>query len=224
MSVSDFEVLVLGSGPGGQKAAIAAAKLERRVAIIERRNMIGGVCINTGTIPSKTLREAVLYLTGLNQREMYGQNYRLKEEITIADLMVRTQHVIGREVDVIRNQLSRNHVAVLNGLGHFVDPHTVTVVDDDGKETKVTADKIIIATGTRPARPDTVQFDDHTIIDSDDIVGLTHVPDSMVVVGAGVIGIVLSLIRACCNRAVGRTAGRSVNGFVGWEACTDVRF
>ncbi|MEV8632267.1 Si-specific NAD(P)(+) transhydrogenase [Streptosporangium sp. NPDC051023] len=185
----DFDVLVLGSGPGGQKAAIAAAKLERRVAVVERRNMIGGVCINTGTIPSKTLREAVLYLTGLNQRGMYGQSYRVKDEITAADLGIRTQHVVGREVDVIRSQLSRNHVALLNGLGHFVDPHTVAVVDDKGHELKVTAEKIIIATGTRPARPETVEFDEHTIIDSDGILHLRDVPDSMVVVGAGVIGI-----------------------------------
>ena len=106
----DFDVLVIGSGPGGQKAAIAAAKLGRRVAIVERRDMIGGVCINTGTIPSKTLREAVLYLTGLNQRELYGQSYRVKEDITVADLAARTQHVVSREIDVIRSQLSRNRV------------------------------------------------------------------------------------------------------------------
>ena len=121
----DFDVLVLGSGPGGQKAAIAAAKLGRRVAVVERGNMIGGVCINTGTIPSKTLREAVLYLTGLSQREMYGSSYRLKEDITVADLAARTQHVIGREIDVIRNQLARNRVALLTGTGRFVDPHTL---------------------------------------------------------------------------------------------------
>ncbi|GAA3127381.1 Si-specific NAD(P)(+) transhydrogenase [Streptosporangium carneum] len=185
----DFDVLVVGSGPGGQKAAIAAAKLERRVAVVERRNMIGGVCINTGTIPSKTLREAVLHLTGLNQRGMYGQSYRVKDEITAADLGIRTQHVVGREVDVIRSQLSRNHVALLHGLGHFVDPHTVAVVDDKGQELKVTAEKIIIATGTKPARPASVEFDEHTIIDSDGILHLRDVPDSMVVVGAGVIGI-----------------------------------
>ncbi|GAA1294534.1 NAD(P)(+) transhydrogenase [Planotetraspora silvatica] len=187
--VTDFDVLVLGSGPGGQKAAIAAAKLERRVAIVERRDMIGGVCINTGTIPSKTLREAVLYLTGLTQRDMYGQSYRLKEDITVTDLTVRTRHVVGREVDVIRNQLARNRVTVLTGSGHFVDPHTVAVVDERGNEMKVTADKIIVATGTRPARPASVQFDDQTIIDSDGILQMDRVPDSMVVVGAGVIGI-----------------------------------
>src|SRR2546425_13350082 len=129
----DYDVLVLGSGPGGQKAAIAAAKLGRRVAVVERRNMIGGVCINTGTIPSKTLREAVLYLTGLNQRELYGQSYRVKEEITVADLAARTQHVIGREVDVVRNQLARNRVHLLTGDASFQDPHTITVTDDSGR-------------------------------------------------------------------------------------------
>ncbi|MEU9885881.1 Si-specific NAD(P)(+) transhydrogenase [Sphaerisporangium sp. NPDC051011] len=187
--MSDFEVLVLGSGPGGQKAAIAAAKLERKVAIVERRDMIGGVCINTGTIPSKTMREAVLYLTGLNQREMYGQSYRLKEDVTIADLTMRTAHVVGREIDVVRSQLSRNHVTMLVGCGRFLDPHSVEIADENGKTTKVTADKIIIATGTRPARPASVDFDDRTIIDSDGMVRLERVPESMVVVGAGVIGI-----------------------------------
>src|SRR3954464_1827361 len=140
----DFDVLVLGSGPGGQKAAIAAAKLGKKAAVVERRDMIGGVCINTGTIPSKTLREAVLYLTGLNQREMYGQSYRVKDEITVADLGMRTQHVIGREIDVIRSQLARNRVTLFNGTARFLDPHTMGVEDARGdREQKVTADKIV---------------------------------------------------------------------------------
>jgi NAD(P) transhydrogenase len=186
----DFDVLVLGSGPGGQKAAIAASKLGRRVAVVERRDMIGGVCINTGTIPSKTLREAVLYLTGSSQREMYGQSYRVKEDITVADLGIRTQHVVGREIDVIRSQLARNHVSIVPGTGHFVEPHTVAVTGGNGSRgTEVTAEKIVIATGTSPARPSTVEFDERTIIDSDGILHLERVPQSMVVVGAGVIGI-----------------------------------
>ena len=118
----DYDVLVLGSGPGGQKAAIAAAKLGRRAAVVERQTMVGGVCINTGTIPSKTLREAVLYLTGLNMRELYGQNYRVKEDITVQDLLSRTQHVIGREIEVVRGQLHRNGVHLLQGTGRFVVP------------------------------------------------------------------------------------------------------
>ena len=185
----DFDVLVLGSGPGGQKAAIAASKLGRKVAVVDRRAMIGGVCINTGTIPSKTLREAVLYLTGLSQRDMYGQSYRVKDEVTVDDLSARTQHVISRQVDVIRSQLSRNRVAVINGTGRFDDPHTISVDDGTGRESKVSAEKIIIAAGTRPARPDSVDFDDKTIVDSDGVLNLERVPRSMVVVGAGVIGI-----------------------------------
>ncbi|MEV5894044.1 Si-specific NAD(P)(+) transhydrogenase [Nonomuraea fuscirosea] len=189
--MADFDVVVLGSGPGGQKAAIAAAKLGRRVAVIEKRNMIGGVCINTGTIPSKTLREAVLYLTGLNQRELYGASYRVKDEITVTDLGMRTQHVIGREIQVIRSQLARNHVTVLQGTGRFLDPHTIGIIHDEGKteETKITAEKVVIATGTSPARPSSVEFDDRTVIDSDAILHLDRVPETLVVVGAGVIGI-----------------------------------
>ncbi len=185
----DYDVLVVGSGPGGQKAAIAAAKLGRRAAVVERRTMVGGVCINTGTIPSKTLREAVLYLTGRSQQEFYGQSYRLKDEITVADLTARTHHVIGRETDVIRSQLARNHVAMLAGTGRFLDPHTVTVLAEDGSEHNVTAEKIIVAVGTRPARPSTVEFDGRTIVDSDQILLIDRIPQSMVVVGAGVIGI-----------------------------------
>jgi NAD(P) transhydrogenase len=187
--VYDVDVLVIGTGPGGQKAAIAAAKLERRVAVVELPDMIGGVCINTGTIPSKTLREAVLYLTGLNQREMYGQSYRVKDEITIGDLTARTRHVVGREVDVVRNQLTRNRVAILSGTASFVDPNVIEVDDGAGRTRKVTAAKIVIATGTRPARPASVAFDERTVIDSDGILNLQHVPRTMVVAGAGVIGI-----------------------------------
>jgi NAD(P) transhydrogenase len=187
--VYDFDVLVIGSGPGGQKAAIAAAKLERRVGIIERKDMIGGVCLNTGTIPSKTLREAILYLTGLDQREMYGQSYRVKDEITVADLAARTSHVVSREMDVVRSQLSRNRVSIMIGTGSFVDEHIVHVNDGGGQVRLVSADKIVIATGTRPARPASVQFDERTVIDSDGIVHLEKVPRSMVVAGAGVIGI-----------------------------------
>ncbi|MFD0854058.1 FAD-dependent oxidoreductase, partial [Actinomadura adrarensis] len=171
------------------RAAIAAAKLGKRVAVVDRRNMMGGVCINTGTIPSKTLREAVLYLTGLNQRELYGQSYRVKEDITVQDLGLRTQHVIGREVDVVRSQLARNRVTVIPGTGRFLEPNAIGVANGADREQKFTADKIVIATGTRPARPDSVEFDDRTVIDSDGIINLDRIPETMVVVGAGVIGI-----------------------------------
>ena len=185
----DFDLLVIGSGPGGQKAAIAGAKLGRRVGIVERKHMVGGVCINTGTIPSKTLRESVLYVTGLSQREFYGQSYRLKDDISVGDLTARTQHVIGREIDVIRSQLARNHVQMIIGTARFTGPHSVAVTADDGTEKKVTAEKFVIAVGTRPARPSTVDFDGRIVVDSDQILDMDHVPPTMVVVGAGVIGI-----------------------------------
>src|SRR5246500_350710 len=121
----DFDLLVIGSGPGGQKAASAAAKLDRRVAGVERPEMLGGVCLNTGTIPPKTLREAILYLTGVDQREIYGQSYRVKDDITIADLTARTSHVVTRESDVVRSQLTRNRVAIIQGVGYFAGPHAV---------------------------------------------------------------------------------------------------
>jgi len=184
----DYDLLVIGSGPGGQKAAIAAAKLGRRAAVVERQTMVGGVCINTGTIPSKTLREAVLYLTGLNMRELYGQNYRVKEDITVQDLLSRTQHVIGREIEVVRGQLHRNGVHLLQGTGRFVDPHTVAVRGEHG-ERLVTGAHVVVATGTTPARPASVEFDERRVLDSDGILTLADIPRSLVVVGAGVIGI-----------------------------------
>jgi NAD(P) transhydrogenase len=184
----DYDLLVIGSGPGGQKAAIGAAKLGKRVCVVERRHMVGGVCVNTGTIPSKTLREAVLHLTGLSMREVYGQSYRVKHEITVEDLLARTQHVIGREVEVVRAQLLRNHVDLVIGTGRFDDAHTV-VVEGDREHHRLSADKVVIATGTQPARPPQVEFDDHRVVDSDGILALDRIPDTMVVVGAGVIGI-----------------------------------
>ncbi len=185
--MSDVELLVIGSGPGGQKAAIAGAKLGKRTAVVEKVHMVGGVCINTGTIPSKTLREAVVYLTGMGQREVYGASYRVKDNITIEDLFARTQHVIGREVEVVRAQLLRNHIDLLAGTARFVDPHTVAI--DGPERLTVSADKIVLGPGTLPARPPQVEFDEANVVDSDGILALDHIPASMLVVGAGVIGI-----------------------------------
>jgi NAD(P) transhydrogenase len=196
----DYDLAVVGSGPGGQRAAVAAAKLGKRVAVVDRRAMVGGVCINTGTIPSKTLREAVLYLTGMSQRDLYGASYRVKADITIADLTARTQHVIGREVEVVRSQLLRNHIDLIHGTATFLDPHTLAVDGTDG--TKVSADKIVLAPGTQPARPAHVEFDDKRVVDSDGILELEAVPASMVVVGAGVIGIEYASIFAALGTRV----------------------
>ena len=185
----DYDLLVIGSGPAGQKAAVQGAKLGKRVCVVERRQMVGGVCVNTGTIPSKTLREAVIYLTGLSQQEMYGSSYRVKADITMDDLRERTQRVIAREIDVIRDQLQRNRIRLVSGSAAFVDQHTVSVAVDGGGEERLGAENIVIAVGTRPTRPPQVEFDERTVIDSDGLLGLERIPASIVVVGAGVIGI-----------------------------------
>jgi NAD(P) transhydrogenase len=199
--VSDYDFLVLGCGPGGQKAAIAAAKLGKRSAIVERSDVVGGACLNTGTIPSKTLRETVLYLTGLTQRQLYGQSYRVKSEITMEDLAGRTQQVVSKEHEVVQDQLGRNRVQLIHGTARFVDAHTVSILGKAGV-TQLTADNIVIATGTRPARPSNVAFDDLSVVDSDGILCLERIPASLVVVGAGVIGIEYASIFAALGSKV----------------------
>src|SRR4029077_17726662 len=167
-STLEYDLVVIGSGPGGQKAAIAAAKLGKSVAVVERGRMLGGVCVNTGTIPSKTLREAVVYLTGMSQRELYGASYRVKEKITPADLLARTQHVIGKEIDGGRPQLMPNRIEPYIGHARFIDEHTIHVEDPNRAERiEVSGRFIVIATGTLPARPPGVGFDENRVLDSD---------------------------------------------------------
>src|ERR1043166_3368361 len=147
---SVYDLIVIGSGPAGQRAAIHGAKLGKRVALVENREVVGGACINTGTIPSKTMREAVLHLSGYNYRSVYGMNYRVKEKITMADLAFRVQAVIKTEVDVTEAQLSRNGIDIVHGVAHFLDPSHVRVEGFQG-ETTLEGDRIIIAVGTKPA-------------------------------------------------------------------------
>ncbi|HXY81165.1 MAG TPA: Si-specific NAD(P)(+) transhydrogenase [Gaiellaceae bacterium] len=189
MPASDFDLVSIGSGPAGVRAAIQAAKLHRRAAVVEQGRNVGGVCVNTGTIPSKTMREAILHLTGMRQRGFYGQGYRVKSEVTFEDIHRRTQTVIEREQQVLGDQLARNHVAVVEGRGSLVDPHTVRVSSAAGDERQLTAQSIVIATGSTPAHPPGVEFDGTTILDSDQILELGFIPNELVVVGAGVIGI-----------------------------------
>src|SRR5712691_8488320 len=142
----DYDLLVIGSGPAGQRAAIQAAKLDKRVAIVERRTVIGGVCTNTGTIPSKTLREAVLHLSGYRERGFYGSSYAVKQNITLTDLLFRTEQVIRHEIDVTRSQLNRNRVELLEATAQFVDTHTLRLDYLDGRGYRdVTAQFIVIA-------------------------------------------------------------------------------
>jgi NAD(P) transhydrogenase len=188
MSAVKYDLIVIGSGPSGQRAAVAAAKLNKRVAVVEARSVVGGVCINTGTIPSKTMREAVLHLSGYNYRNVYGVNYRVKEKITMADLAFRVQAVIKTEVDVTEAQLSRNGVDVVHGIARFTDAHHVHV-EGPLTETTLEAEHTIIAVGTKPAVSPKVPINGRTIINSDQILGLQELPRTLIVVGGGVIGV-----------------------------------
>jgi NAD(P) transhydrogenase len=185
--MAHYDLLVIGTGPAGQKAAVQAAKLGKRVGLIERREVVGGVCINTGTIPSKSLREAVLYLSGFRQRSLYGAGYRLKQTITIEDLAFRANHVIKNEIQIVQNQMARNRVDLITGTASFLDPHRLRIQQTAGS-IEHTADYIVIAVGTEPARPDDVPFDGQTIIDTDGLLTLKRIPESIVIVGGGVIG------------------------------------
>jgi NAD(P) transhydrogenase len=186
--MQSYDLLVIGSGPGGQRAAIQAAKSGKRVALVEKRECVGGVCINTGTIPSKTMREAVLHLSGYYYQGIYGMNYRVKEKIGMADLSFRVQNVIKTEVDVTQAQLSRNGIDVLNGTASFVDPTHVRVTSLRG-QTDIEAPSIIIATGTKPAVSPKVPLNGKTIINSDQLLSMSEIPRTLLVVGGGVIGV-----------------------------------
>ncbi len=183
-----YDLVVIGSGPGGQRAAIQAAKSGKRVAMIEKRAEVGGVCTNTGTIPSKTMREAVLHLSGFYYQNFYGANYHVKETVTMADLNYRVQRVIESEVAVIQAQLQRNGVEMMHGAGSFVDAHRVAVENGNGRN-QLEGANILIATGTKPAVNAKVPVNGRTIIDSDQILNMTQVPKTLIVVGGGVIGV-----------------------------------
>ncbi len=183
-----YDLIVVGSGPAGQKAAICAAKMRKKVAVVERKRTIGGVCVHTGTIPSKTFREAILYLSGLRQRTFYGRGYALKENISMQDLVFRADSVMAREIEVIKAQLRRNYVTALEGDAHFADPHTIEIVNEEGVQ-QVRGEKILIACGTRPAHIDGIPVDGKRIFDSDQVHCLEEIPRELIVVGAGIIGL-----------------------------------
>jgi NAD(P) transhydrogenase len=187
-NMQDYDLIVIGSGPAGQKGAICAAKLRKRVAMIDRRLMIGGVCVHTGTIPSKSVREAIFQLTGLAVRAFYGSNYRGNGEISIQDLSFRVNSIISRETEVIRAQLRRNGVAIYQGTAHFLDPHTIEV-NGDGDKAVLRAENILIACGTRPARSSDIPFDGKRVLDTDEFTFATSLPREVIVVGAGVVGL-----------------------------------
>ena len=188
MTDTIFDLAVIGSGPAGQKAAVAAAKLGKRVAVVDRREMIGGVCIHTGTIPSKALREAILYLSGFRQRAFYGRDYTLQERISVGDLAGRVRTVLDRETEVVRSQLKRNGIETVHGMARFADPHTLEVETASGR-IAVTANHILVACGTRPAHSPGIPLDGRRTMDSDQLLSAEGLPRQLIVVGAGVIGL-----------------------------------
>jgi NAD(P) transhydrogenase len=191
MSENQFDLIVIGSGPAGQKGAIAAAKRGKRVAVIDRRMMLGGVCVHTGTIPSKSVREAIFQLTSMAVRNFYRRGPESENEIgtiSVSDLAYRVNAVVSRETDVIRAQLKRNGVAIFQGAAQFADPHTIEFEADDAK-TVLHGAYFLIACGTRPAHSADIPFDGKRVLDTDQITCIGSLPREIIVVGAGVVGL-----------------------------------
>ena len=201
-SAGTYELVVIGSGPSGRRAAVQAAKLGRKVLVIESRLQVGGVSVHTGTIPSKTLRETALNLSGWRERGFYGQSYRVKKEIGSEDLSIRLCKTLQYEVDVLEHQFLRNGVHTLAGKARFVDPHRIAIETGTGAELVVEAERALIAVGTVPYRPANVDFSDPDIMDSDEVVDLHRLPRSLTVVGAGVIGIEYATIFSALDVSV----------------------
>jgi len=197
-----YDLVVVGSGPAGRRGAIQAAKLGKKVLVIEQGKRVGGVSVHTGTIPSKTLRETALNLSGWRERGFYGRSYRVKEEISAEDLRRRLLITLDHEVEVLEHQFARNRVQHIRGKASFVDPSTLEVVKDDGEILRVTGASILLAVGTKPFRPDDIPFDNKTVLDSDELLDIEELPRSMAVIGAGVIGIEYATIFSALDTAV----------------------
>ena len=183
-----FDLVVIGSGPGGQRAAIQASKIGKAVAVVEKQSIVGGVCFNTGTIPSKTMREAVLHLSGFYDQAFYGANHHTKENVTMSDLNFRVNRVIENEAAVLQDQLRRNNVELFHGTASFIDPHHLRVENSTGFS-ELEADYVVVATGTKPATNPNVAINGRNIINSDQILSMPVIPRTMIVVGGGVIGV-----------------------------------
>ncbi|MCK5520438.1 MAG: Si-specific NAD(P)(+) transhydrogenase [Candidatus Marinimicrobia bacterium] len=183
-----YDIIVIGSGPAGQKAAIESSKAGKIVAVVEKKELVGGVCLHAGTIPSKTLRAAAMYFTGSNLKELYGRNYRVKDKITMKDLLFRTNRVIASELNVIEEHFHRYNIDIFYGEAQFIDDHQIEIIRVEGPE-QIYGEKIILAVGTRAYRPPNIPFNDRTIIDSDQIMNMEELPNRIIILGAGVIGI-----------------------------------
>jgi NAD(P) transhydrogenase len=197
-----YDLIIIGSGPAGRRAAIQSAKLGKSVLVIDKGRRVGGVSVHTGTIPSKTLRETVLNLTGWRERGFYGRAYRVKKDISAADLMSRLHKTLDHEVDVLEHQFARNGVHTLRGTARFLDAHHVEVVGEDGESKRWECERFLIAVGTRPYRPADVPFNGTSVFDSDENIELPRLPRSLAVIGAGVIGVEYATIFSALDVAV----------------------
>jgi NAD(P) transhydrogenase len=184
----DYDLLVIGCGPAGQRAAVQASKLKKRVAIVDKSDVVGGVCVNGGTLPTKSFREAVLFLSGYRQRHIYGAGYQVKSDIEMGDLTFRCDRLMQIEIEVIKNQLTRNNIEFIHGNARFADPHTLEIAVAEGEALRKSAEKILIAVGAHPVRPAKFHFDGKYVFDSENILKIPELPRSMVIVGSGVRG------------------------------------
>src|ERR1700676_447896 len=201
-TAASHDFIIVGSGPAGRRAAIQAAKLGKSVLVIEKGRRVGGVSVHTGTIPSKTLRETVLNLSGWRERGFYGRSYRVKQDIGASDLIARLQKTLDHEVEVLEHQFSRNMVKTACGEARFVGANQIEVTAEGGDTRMVSAAHILIACGTRPFRPGYVPFDGRSVFDSDEIIDLPKLPRSLAVIGAGVIGVEYATIFSALDVAV----------------------
>lgn len=197
-----FDLIVIGSGPAGRRAAIQAAKLDKSVLVIEKSLRVGGVSVHTGTIPSKTLRETVLNLSGWRERGFYGRTYKVKSDITADDLRHRLGQTLGHEVDVLEHQFSRNSVTLVRGQARFTGPNEIEVALDEGRSQCFTFARALISVGTKPYRPDYIPFNGETVVDSDEILQIKELPRSLTVIGAGVIGMEYATIFSALDISV----------------------
>ncbi len=188
MSVKEYDLIVIGSGPAGENAAIEASRMNKSSVIIEKRSVQGGVCIHTGTIPSKTLRETVLYISGLRKRSVYGLMGGIRPNVTVKELMYRKGQVIQEELDVIQQNMARHRIEVIHGTGSLAGNNTVSVEDDKGEKQVVKGNTIIISTGTHSYHPEGIEFDGHYIYDAETIIDIDILPKSLTIFGGGVIG------------------------------------
>jgi NAD(P) transhydrogenase len=187
--MNHYDMLVIGSGPSGRRAAVQSAKLGKSVLVVDKGRRLGGVSVHTGTIPSKTLRETVLNLSGWRERGFYGRGYRVKQDISASDLISRLHKTLDHEVEVLQHQFMRNSVKNIHALAKFIGPNRASLTTETGETSEIEFSNALISVGTRPHRPDTIPFDQSRIFDSDEILDMKVLPRTLTVIGGGVIGV-----------------------------------